>query len=194
MIVCPFDSVHVVRRSKLLVHITRCKQNLPVNHDFVRCEFNAVHYVKSAKLKQHYEECASIQTHIANIATWDAEPSTYCQPKLIVDQGVQESTEIWEDLSGPAFHPEKLLAEASYMITPANLSRSKRIQFKETERQRLRGRESSSDSSKSNSDSVERLFLHDDYDLEPRKPDTAPKMAGPKIAAKFSSNGQNQNV
>ena len=99
-----------------------------------------------------------------------AEPSTYCQPKLIVDQGVQESTEIWEDLSGPAFHPEKLLAEASYMMyfflyfshnlrleskiilrrTPANLSRSKRIQFKETERQRLRGRESSSDSSKSN--------------------------------------------
>jgi len=148
-----------------------------------------VHYVKKDKLEQHYEECAYKQTHIASRAIWDAVPSTYCQPKLIVDKGIQESTETWEDLSGPSFIPENLQAEASYMITPAGMSKSKRKQFKETERQRLRDKESSSDSSQRKSDSAKQMKFHHEYDSEPRKPDTAPKMAGPKIAARFSTPG-----
>ena len=45
-----------------------------------------------------------------------AEPVAYNEPKVVVDKSVQESTETWEDVSGPSFDPEKRQSEACYMM------------------------------------------------------------------------------
>jgi len=169
-----------------MVHISRCKKNLPPNHDFVQCDYNALHYVRKHKLAEHYDECSYRQASIASMATWHTEPVAYNEPKVVVDKSVQESTETWEDVSGPSFDPEKRQSEACYMITPAGMTKSERKGFKESERQRLRSRDSSSDSSSHSSGRSQKIKLEQPYDVEPRKPVTGPnKMPGPKIAARF---------
>jgi len=143
--------------------------------------------VRKGKLDEHYQECSYRQVSIANMASWDAEPLTYSQPKLIVDRNVQESTETWEDISGPSFIPENRQAEAPYMITPAGMSKAKRKEFRESERQRLRDKDSSPEKSSNSRIEPKRMKSQQEWDVEPRKPATAPnKMPGPKIAAKFS--------
>lgn len=42
--VCPFNDKHLILKSRMAVHITRCKDNTP---DFQMCPFNSNHRTKN---------------------------------------------------------------------------------------------------------------------------------------------------
>ena len=54
--VCPYESLHVVRRSKLLAHLKRCRKEHPENN-YIFCPFNEHHLVEIVKLPGHVTDC-----------------------------------------------------------------------------------------------------------------------------------------
>ena len=54
--VCPYESLHVVRRSKLLAHLKRCRKEHPENN-YIFCPFNEHHFVEIVKLPGHVTDC-----------------------------------------------------------------------------------------------------------------------------------------
>ena len=54
--VCPYESLHIVRRSKLLAHLKRCRKEHPENN-YIFCPFNEHHLVEIVKLPGHVTDC-----------------------------------------------------------------------------------------------------------------------------------------
>ena len=55
-VICPYDKLHVVRRSKLLEHLRKCREGHPEN-DYIFCSFNEEHLVKIDMLPRHAQDC-----------------------------------------------------------------------------------------------------------------------------------------
>lgn len=144
---CPFDPVHVIERRRLQAHIIKCKRNLPENHDFVQCQFWTLHYVRKHDLEAHYSTCEHALMKQATKRMASAEPSRFREPKLIYnDTTTTQSSftdESWDIPSDqPTFTPEALRAQATHMTIPHGLTKSKRREYREQERKRLREQES----------------------------------------------------
>ena len=53
---CPFESSHLIRSSRLQIHLARCQKSFP-NIKLARCHFNSVHRVVDHKLAEHLIHC-----------------------------------------------------------------------------------------------------------------------------------------
>ena len=61
-VVCPYDKMHVIRRSKLLQHLRKCREEHPEN-DYIFCLFNGEHLVKIDSLSTHVKSCPDNPTN-----------------------------------------------------------------------------------------------------------------------------------
>ena len=54
--ICPYENLHVVRRSKLLAHLKRCRKE-HLENNYIFCPFNEHHLVEIVKLPGHVADC-----------------------------------------------------------------------------------------------------------------------------------------
>ncbi|KAL1426032.1 hypothetical protein MTO96_018625 [Rhipicephalus appendiculatus] len=53
---CPYDTAHKVKKSRFLIHLTKCRKSHPGTH-FKQCPFSAEHVVPASKLMEHIYCC-----------------------------------------------------------------------------------------------------------------------------------------
>ncbi|KAK4008468.1 putative D7 protein [Daphnia magna] len=189
-VMCPFDPVHVVERRRFQAHLIKCKRNLPKNHDFVQCPYWHLHYVRRSEMNDHFESCEHKLEKEANKKIWDAETQPkFFQPKLMFNE-VLPATELenWDDITqtAPHFSADIMRAKANYMTVPQGLTKSKRKDFRDRERERLREKEFVNDPKMVEVKGEKKKDLVEpEAQPPPRKPIENPVQRLGRIAAKF---------
>ena len=54
---CPYNSSHTFKQSKLVWHIFRCKDKLKVQHLFGTCKYNPLHIFRKDEIPRHERMC-----------------------------------------------------------------------------------------------------------------------------------------
>ena len=55
-VVCPYNNLHVIRRSKLIAHLRKCRRE-NIQNDYIFCIFNESHLVEVESLPAHHRSC-----------------------------------------------------------------------------------------------------------------------------------------
>ncbi|KAK0080682.1 hypothetical protein PV325_013518 [Microctonus aethiopoides] len=54
--ICPYDKNHIIHKSRIQRHLTKCSRNFPPNY-LDTCPFNATHLMIAAEMASHIEQC-----------------------------------------------------------------------------------------------------------------------------------------
>lgn len=57
LVVCPYNTAHVFKSSRLIYHINSCKDGKKNSHLFGRCKYNFLHIFRKDVLERHESHC-----------------------------------------------------------------------------------------------------------------------------------------
>lgn len=88
---CPYNKSHVIRTSRMQVHLIKCKRNYPLAEKMV-CPFNAVHHVDKPDYQYHVSTCPDrrvIEGHkyeVQESVHGDLQLAPYNEPELPIPE------------------------------------------------------------------------------------------------------------
>ncbi|XP_075155477.1 gametocyte-specific factor 1 homolog isoform X2 [Haematobia irritans] len=132
---CPYDKHHQILRSRMQVHLTRCRKN-HLNEKKVTCPFNVTHVLNEPELEFHVTVCTERKTfeHFRN------EVKAPTRPIIPPSVPLCDSEENWDnDEDVPSYNPQAYAAKADVIRTIQGVPPSQRKAFRKQERLRLLG-------------------------------------------------------
>lgn len=133
MVTCPYNSSHRIRKYRMQIHLVKCKKNYP-DSDLVPCDFNATHIVHKLELDRHYEQCEDRK----NFELKTTETLNKAHNKYVIQKIEIATDENWDDIDVPTYDPRKDTENRNVLRGINVASSSKRREFRQNERQRLR--------------------------------------------------------
>ncbi|XP_078035375.1 uncharacterized protein LOC144469229 isoform X2 [Augochlora pura] len=134
---CPFNESHRIIEGRIQRHILKCRKSYPADIK-VTCPFDATHVLNPEEFERHVLTCVSsgnvkcFQMSLEaeqQVGTVSLEDACNAQTDVIVD----------EDWSGnnPTYNPVAVAESKNVLRTVVGLSKSKKKQFKRSERERI---------------------------------------------------------
>lgn len=134
---CPFDNSHRILCTRIQKHIVKCRKNYPKDIK-LQCYFDATHVLNPEEFEHHLSICSSS----GNIRCFkqSLEPEQKLGTKSLEETcKVQTDTICDEDWSGgnATYNPITASESKNVMRSVVGLSKAKKIQFKQYERERI---------------------------------------------------------
>ncbi|EDW82932.2 uncharacterized protein Dwil_GK22587 [Drosophila willistoni] len=126
---CPFDTVHRILPTRLVLHLNRCARNYS-GLKMVRCPFDITHVVRVSEMEAHVATCPSRKIEELEVDQLPRAP----------DPSKKETSEnLWDDEPEvPAYDPSLYCAANPVVRTLYGATASERREFREQERARFR--------------------------------------------------------
>ncbi|XP_073835401.1 gametocyte-specific factor 1 homolog [Musca autumnalis] len=134
IIECPYEKHHQILRSRMQVHLVRCRKNHP-NEKKVTCPFNVTHVLNEPELEFHLSCCAE-RTTFENYRNTEPAPT---RPTIPPPMPQYQSEDNWDDENVPSYNPQAYAANADVLRTIKGAPPSQRKAFRKQERLRLLG-------------------------------------------------------
>ncbi|XP_012286297.1 uncharacterized protein LOC105702916 [Orussus abietinus] len=140
IITCPYDPVHRIRKSRMQVHLVKCRKNhlgLPK----VNCPYNATHIINQVEYKYHLSVCDSAGSVVEHLCPVGHQNQISIVPVEEVQNIVlPPSSEDWDQEPPPrsTYDAEAAAAERNVLRSLSVASKSEKKSFKKKERERLR--------------------------------------------------------
>ncbi|XP_061391645.1 gametocyte-specific factor 1 homolog [Musca vetustissima] len=131
---CPYEKHHQILRSRMQVHLTRCRKN-HTNVKKVTCPFNVTHILNEPELEFHISSCPG-RTSFEHFRNTVEVPISRTVPPPMPKY---ESEENWDDENVPSYNPQAYAANADVLRSIQGAPPSQRKAFRKQERLRLLG-------------------------------------------------------
>lgn len=181
---CPFNESHRIIEGRLQKHLFKCRRNYPKNYKVV-CPFDATHMLDPYEYEHHLSVCTTSGNMKCYTTTFESEKEVGTIP-IEEACSLQTNTLDNEDWFGstPTYNPLVATANKPIVRTAIGLSKAKKKEFKQRERDRLSALENNQD--KDNSKQQSTVY---------KEPEFASPLRPPKKAAKaLSCTGGTDNV
>uniref|UniRef100_A0A1I8P0Y6 CHHC U11-48K-type domain-containing protein n=1 Tax=Stomoxys calcitrans TaxID=35570 RepID=A0A1I8P0Y6_STOCA len=134
MIECPYDKHHQILRTRMQVHLSRCRRN-HTNVKKTTCPFNVTHVLNEPELEFHVSVCTERKSleHFRNVVNAPTKPT------IPPPMPVYESEETWDDDETPSYNPQHYAANSNVLRSIQGASPAQRKAFRKQERLRLLG-------------------------------------------------------
>ncbi|XP_076667345.1 uncharacterized protein LOC143368468 [Andrena cerasifolii] len=181
---CPFNESHRIIEGRLQKHLFKCRRNYPKNYKVV-CPFDASHMLDPYEYEHHLSVCTTSGNMMCYTTSFESEKEVGTIP-IEEACSLQTNTLDNEDWFGntPTYNPLVATANKPIVRTAIGLSKAKKKEFKQRERDRLSALENSQDKNNSKQQSI--VY---------KEPEFASPLRPPKKAAKaLSCTGGTDNV
>lgn len=139
-------------------------------------------------MEAHYATCEHKLSKEAYLSMWESEFSNAAAAAPAAQESIPDwhfSGESWDMCTGTLFHYDQHKEKANHMTVPEGLSKAKRKEFREKERERLRELEEQTHKLTAKKEPVTGNVQDLDFCPVPRKPELQAVRGGCRIAAKF---------
>ena len=180
---CPFNESHRIIEGRLQKHLFKCRKNYPKNYKVV-CPFDATHMLDPYEYEHHLSVCTTSGN--MKCYTNSFEPQVEVGTVSIEEAcSLQTNTLDNEDWFGntPTYDPLLATANKPIVRTAIGLSKAKKKEFKQRERDRLSALENSQNK---NNSKLSVAYNEPEFGLPLREPK--------KAAIALSCNGGTDNV
>lgn len=131
-ILCPYNNAHLIRRSRMTVHLVKCSKNYP-NQEMVLCDFNTNHRIPKPEIQYHHETCPDRKKIEIKIAV-DQDDDDNKYPVVNFDIPTEED---WDQHVVPSYNPEEYCQQNAVVRNLKVQPPSMKKNFRAEERQRL---------------------------------------------------------
>lgn len=136
--VCPFESAHLILKSRMATHLTRCAKNYP-GSPWRICPFNGLHYMDQQQFDAHIQICPdrfNAERHVYNTG-----PAARDVKDLIL-QAVPTSDENWDEIEESSYLEKRdtvVKEKPILLMGQMNVGKAARKAYLHEERLRLQG-------------------------------------------------------
>ncbi|XP_071869033.1 uncharacterized protein [Bombus fervidus] len=170
-ITCPYNKCHRIRKSRFQIHITKCARNYPKDYK-IYCKYDRTHLLDPEEYEQHLLVCPSSGDVKSKEITLEPDEDVRTTPVQNVPS--TRASTMAEDWSGncQTYNPIAATENRDVIRGAIAMSKSKKKEFKQHERERMffiQNTSSDDSSSSSNDTSTARKKLDIEQPLQPPK-------------------------
>lgn len=176
---CPFEKAHQIRRSRMQIHIVKCRKNHPMAEMQI-CPFNATHVIPVPDYQYHLRICNSkkiIEQQFYRLTDEADSGEIKAAPFDVPDIDCEEN---WDTQIGAGYDPNLKTGPAPIFVAKQGATKSELKAFRAQQRMRLQeelaqhsdSRPSSSASTVTPSECSSHASVASDSTIRPREPKT----------------------
>lgn len=170
-ITCPYNKCHRIRKSRFQIHITKCAKNYPKNYKVI-CKYDRSHLLDPQEYEHHLLVCPTSGDVKSKEITLESNEDVQTVPiQSVSSMKTHTTAEDWSGNSQP-YNPLAATENRDVIRGVIAMSKSKKKQFKQYERERmslLQKTSSNASSNTSNNTSTTRKKVDIEQPLQPPK-------------------------
>ncbi|KAF7286719.1 gametocyte-specific factor 1 homolog [Rhynchophorus ferrugineus] len=134
-VICPYNNSHHIRKSRMEVHLKKCRVANSDVQVLVPCDFNTCHRVPQVELQYHHSTCPDKKGIELQVMREGREVAKVVTPlKPIKPVPIDDS---WDKCDVPSYNAEQYCLENQVLRRLDTESALKRRNFRTSERQRI---------------------------------------------------------
>ncbi|XP_066142521.1 gametocyte-specific factor 1 homolog isoform X2 [Euwallacea fornicatus] len=135
-LMCPYNPSHYIRKSRMDMHLVKCRKSYQSSDKLAICDFNSTHRIPEPELPYHHHYCPSRKVIELDICV--EESSVIRQPKPIVHEASAVPVDSsWDDVNIPTYNPKAYCESRPIIRRLDTESAATKRNFRLAERQRF---------------------------------------------------------